>query len=174
MSLNNICLCSLRWVQIHPTASCHFSSSFFWAADLFEVIILLWAVCLQKQRYYTNFKNLTPDTPDRESKKIWRVCSVGFSSMGTTGLRRVLSQREEVGKIPVSSWVLSAIFICSQIFQWMAYIFLPLRRVVFFSLQSYNIPMLSSRTNIRKVFNLFYLRQVLRLLNKLLWFKRWQ
>lgn len=119
-------------------------------------------------------KDLTPDTPDRESKKICRVCSVGFSSMGTTGLRRVLSQREEVGEIPISSWVLSAIFICSQIFQWMAYIFLPLRRVVFFCLQSYNIPMLSSRTNIRKVFNLFYLRQVLSLLNKLLWFKRWQ
>lgn len=160
-------------MQIHLTASCHFGSSFFWAANLFEVIILLWFLCLQKQRYYTNFKNLTPSTPDW-ARKIIRSCFVGFSSLGTTGSRWVLSQRKEMGKIPISSWVLSAIFICSQIFQWMAYIFLPLRRAVFFCLQLYNIPMLSSRTSIRKVFNLFYLRQVLRLLNKLLWFKRWQ
>lgn len=70
--------------------------------SLSEVVILLWGLCLQKPKDYTNSNNLIPNTPGSKGKII-RVCSIGFSSTGSAGIRWVLSWREEVGRILISS-----------------------------------------------------------------------
>lgn len=102
---------NLKWIQIISVFACPdewrytpLSLLSFWliiSLSLFEVVMLLWGLCLQKPKHCTNTNNLTPNTPDGQ-EKIIRVCFIGFSYTGPTGIRWVLSWREEVGRIFIS------------------------------------------------------------------------